>query len=72
MPEPPCTPHPDPEPDEELVSYLEHDQLVSDKLRPVPRAALTPRMAVGLWALRLFGLAVGALVVYTFFAHLNG
>jgi hypothetical protein len=70
--EPPCTPHPEPEADEELVAYLEHDQLVSGKVHPVPRARLDPRAAAGLWALRVFGLVVGAMVVYTFVAHLNG
>jgi hypothetical protein len=72
QPETPRTPHPDAEADEQLVAYLEHDQLVSDKRHPVPRAQLTPRVAAGLWALRLFGVVVGVLVLYTFFAHLHG
>ncbi len=58
--------------DEELVDYLERDQLVADKRRPVSRARLSPPQAAGLWALRVFSLVVGALVVYTFVAQLNG
>lgn len=56
---------------DELVKYLERDQLVSDKSRPVPRARLTRRATVGLWALRIFGLIVGAMVIYTFFSQLG-
>ena len=55
---------------EELVMYLERDQLVSDKGRPVPRARLSRRVSVGLWALRVFAFVVSAMVVYTFIAQL--
>jgi hypothetical protein len=55
-----------------LVSYLEHDQLVADTERPVPRAQLSTRAAAALWALRIFVIAVGAMVVYSFFAQLGG
>jgi hypothetical protein len=55
---------------EELVMYLERDQLVSDKRRPVPLARLSTRVKVALWALRVFALVVSAMVVYTFIAQL--
>jgi hypothetical protein len=60
----------DPE-DEELVMFLEHDQLLADRSRPVPRARLSAGTMVGLWALRVFGLLVGAMVIYTFFVKLG-
>ncbi len=57
---------------EELVEYLERDQLVQDRRRPLPRAALSGRAKAALWALRVFCLVVSAMVVYTFFAGLGG
>lgn len=58
------------EPDD-LVHYLEPDQLVLDKARPVERAVLSPRARLGLWALRVFVLVISAMVIYTFFANLG-
>ncbi len=55
---------------EELVMYLERDQLVSDTGRPVSPAQLSRRVKVGLWALRVFALVVSAMVLYTFIAQL--
>jgi hypothetical protein len=55
---------------EELVMFLERDQLVSDRSRPVPRAGLGPRARAGLWALRVFAVVLSAMVVYTFIAQL--
>ena len=55
---------------EELVMYLERDQLASDRGRPVPRARLSGRATAGLWALRVFCVVVSAMVVYTFIAQL--
>lgn len=60
------------EDDEELVDFLEPDQLVTDKSRPVPRARLSTRASVLLWLLRVFVLVVSAMVIYTFFYQLNG
>ncbi|MGO9971464.1 MAG: hypothetical protein ACLP01_01265 [Solirubrobacteraceae bacterium] len=57
--------------DEQLVMFLEPDQLVIDKSRPAPRARLSPRTRLALWALRVFVLAVSAMVIYTFFAQLG-
>ncbi|HZU40269.1 MAG TPA: hypothetical protein VE992_04420 [Solirubrobacteraceae bacterium] len=63
---------PAPPPDEEpLIMFLERDQLTSDRARPVPRATLSRRAEVALWALRIFGIVVSALVIYTFVAQLN-
>jgi len=53
-------------PDEELVAFLERDQLVCDRARPLPRASLSRRAEIGLWALRVFALVVSAMVIYTF------
>jgi hypothetical protein len=55
---------------EELVMYLERDQLVSDTGQPVPLARLGRRAKAGLWALRVFALVVSAMVIYTFIAQL--
>ncbi len=56
--------------DNELIKFLEPDQLSADTRRPVPRARLSPRLAAALWALRIFTLLVGAMVVYTFIQQL--
>jgi 4-hydroxybenzoate polyprenyltransferase len=56
---------------EELVEFLERDQLVTDKSRPLPRARLSRRAAVALWALRVFVIIVAAMVIYTFFSQLG-
>lgn len=56
---------------EELVEYLESDQLVAERSRPVARQALSPRVAVALWVLRVFVIVVGVMVIYTFFANLS-
>jgi hypothetical protein len=55
---------------DELVMYLERDQLVSDKGRPVPRAQLSRTANIGLWALRVFAIVLSAMVIYTFIAQL--
>lgn len=57
---------------EELVEFLERDQLVQDKQRPLPRAELSRRAQAALWALRVFCLLVSAMVLYTFVAGLGG
>jgi hypothetical protein len=51
--------------------FLEPDQLVVDKSRPVPRAQLSERANAGLWALRVFVLVVSAMVIYTFVSQLT-
>jgi hypothetical protein len=56
----------------DLSSYLEHDQLVADADRPVPRAQLTTRASTALWILRIFTILVGAMVTYVFFSQLGG
>ncbi len=55
----------------DLSSYLEHDQLVADTDRPVPRAQLTTRASTALWILRIFTILVGAMVIYVFFSQLG-
>jgi hypothetical protein len=57
--------------EEEMVMFLERDQLVSDKSQPVPRAHFSSGARLGLWALRIFALVVSAMVIYTFFATLG-
>jgi hypothetical protein len=59
-----------PEP-EEFVGYLERDQLETETDKHLPRAPLSPRAQVGLWALRIFVLAVSVMVIYTFISQLH-
>lgn len=56
--------------DEELIMFLERDQLVFDTARPVPRARLGARASAALWALRVFVVVVSAMVIYTFVSQL--
>ncbi len=56
--------------DEEHIMFLERDQLVIDKERPVPRAQLSAAATVSLWALRVFVVIVSAMVIYTFASQL--
>jgi uncharacterized membrane protein YidH (DUF202 family) len=60
-----------PEPPEEMVGYLERDQLEEVMDTRLPRARLGVWASVGLWALRVFVVIVGAMVVYTFIARLH-
>ena len=55
---------------QELVMFLERDQLVVDTSQPVERLRLSPRMSTALWALRVFVLVVSAMVIYTFVSQL--
>jgi len=57
--------------DELLPNYLEADQLAAETSRPVPRAALSPRASIGLWALRVFVVVMGAIVIYVFVSQLG-
>lgn len=57
--------------EEPQVMHLEPDQLVADKSRPLPRAPLSRRASLGLWALRVFVVIISAMVVYTFVAQLG-
>lgn len=60
-----------PDEEDELIAFLERDQLVSDTSRPLPRASMGPAARVALWSLRVFVTVVGAMVVYTFFSQLS-
>ncbi len=55
---------------EQLIMDLERDQLVMETSRPVPRARLSAGASAGLWALRVFVVLVGLMVIYTFVAQL--
>ncbi len=55
---------------QDLIEYLESDQLVADKRRPVARARLSPTANLALWALRVFVIVVSVMVIYTFIAQL--
>jgi hypothetical protein len=59
------------EEEEDLVMFLERDQLVADRRRPLPPANIGRRAQVALWALRIFVLLVGLMVIFTFCAQLN-
>ena len=56
---------------EELIAYLESDQLVAERSRPVGRARLGRRARAALWALRVFTIVLSAMVIYTFVAQLG-
>jgi hypothetical protein len=57
--------------EDELIMHLERDQFVVETSRPVPQAVLSARAAAGLWALRVFVVLVGLMVIYTFIAQLH-
>jgi hypothetical protein len=59
------------DPDEVLPNYLEADQLAAETSRPVPRARLSKRAVVALWALRVFVVVGGVMVIYVFIANLG-
>jgi hypothetical protein len=59
------------DPDDELVMYLERDQLVAATSRPVARAKLGARTIAALWALRVFVVLVSLMVIYTFAERLS-
>jgi hypothetical protein len=56
---------------EELVMFLERDQLVFDTSRPVARVPFSRRMSAALWTLRVFVILVSAMVIYTFISKLG-
>lgn len=56
------------EPEEDLIAGLEPDQLVDAMERPLSPAQLSRIAVAGLWALRIFVLAVTALVAIAFVA----
>ena len=55
---------------EELIAFLESDQLVAARSRPVGRARLGRAAGAALWGLRIFTIVVSAMVIYTFVAQL--
>lgn len=57
--------------DEVLPNYLEADQLAAETSRPVPRAVLSRRAVAGLWALRVFVVLAGFMVIYVFVDQLG-
>jgi hypothetical protein len=61
----------DPSEEEELIMFLERDQLVSDRSKPVARAHLGRGANLALWALRIFVLIVSFMVIYTFIEQLR-
>jgi uncharacterized membrane protein YgcG len=55
---------------EDLIMFLEQEQLVSDRSIAVPPAQLSRRAETALWLLRIFALIVSFMVIYTFVAQL--
>ena len=51
--------------------FLERDQLSEGRRVRLPPARLGRAGHLGLWALRIFTLVVGAMVIYTFVAQLH-
>jgi hypothetical protein len=65
-------PRPEQQPEkEELVLFLEPDQLTADTSIPVARAHLNNRTNTLLWALRIFSILLSGMVIYTFAAQLH-
>ncbi len=62
---------PEPSDHEELIMFLERDQLVADTSRPVSPAHLSARAKAALWALRAFVVIVSFMVIYTFVHQLG-
>jgi hypothetical protein len=57
--------------EDELIMHLERDQFVAETSRPVPPAELDARVRAGLWALRVFVVIVGLMVIYAFIDELH-
>jgi hypothetical protein len=57
--------------EEELLMVLAHDQRAIGTERPVPRKELSRRASAALWALRIFAIVVGVMVLYAFFSQLG-
>lgn len=64
--DPPATPKQAVADEQDLVAYLERDQLVQQTAQPLCRANLSRRAQAGLWALRVLVIVFGAMVIYTF------
>lgn len=62
---------PSPRAGEELIMFLEQEQLVSDRSIAVPPARLSGRAKAALWLLRIFALIVSFMVIYTFIFQLH-
>jgi hypothetical protein len=57
--------------EDELIMHLERDQFVAETSRPVPPAQLSARTRAGLWALRVWVVLAGLMVIYTFISQLH-
>jgi hypothetical protein len=57
--------------DQDLVEFLERDQLVADRSRPLVRAPLSGRAKAALWGLRVFTVMLSVMVLYTFASQLG-
>jgi len=71
LPTPPREHPEEPAAENELFMHLEPDQFVVETSRPVMRARLNRRAIAALWALRVFAVAVSAMVIYTFVSQLH-
>lgn len=56
---------------DELIMFLERDQLVAGTSRPVAPAHLSRRVTAALWLLRVFVVLVSFMVIYTFVQQLG-
>jgi hypothetical protein len=56
--------------DQQLVMFLERDQLAAGTSVPLARAPLKRRVRTGLWLLRVFVILLSIMVIYTFASKL--
>ena len=56
--------------DQQLVMFLERDQLAAGTSVPLPRAPLERRVRTALWVLRVFVILLSIMVIYTFASRL--
>jgi hypothetical protein len=57
--------------DNDLVGYLERDQLEESMHRPAPPKYLGTSARIGLWLLRIFVIVISVMVIYTFVVQLH-
>jgi hypothetical protein len=57
--------------DDNMIMFLEPEQFVGNASEPIPRASLSRRTRLGLWALRVFVTSLTIMVIYAFVGQLK-